>query len=167
MLREFWIANRDKWMEREARGEAHSSKLGTVIIAAADIDLDVFQQRITAERLTMSMDTIVFYLSQGDRAIGLARWLFASLARIGKLTMNDLTPESRDQLMRTNRIQVIDTKVDGGFLGHSYFITNPAVLSDLILVLRDDKRPGLENGRPLEREGNGFWTITDSYPVMP
>ena len=167
MLREFWIAGRDEWIERQARGEKQPRKLGAVIIAAADIDLDVFQQRISAEHMVMALETIVFYLSQDDRAIGMSRWLFASLNRIGKLTIDNIPPEARETLMRTDRVQVIDSKVDSGFLGHSYFITNPAVLSDIILVLRDNKAPGPENGRPLERKDGGFWTITDSYLVPP
>lgn len=164
MLREIWISKRDKWLALRAQDKHVKTKLGTVIIAAADIDADVFQQRFSAEWLVMPMDTIIFYLSQGDRAIGLSRWLFASLNRIGKLRFSDLSPESRKKILMTDRIQVIDSKVDTDLLGHSYFIDNPAVLSDLILVLRDKKGPGAEKGRPLEREEGKFWTITDSYP---
>jgi len=167
MLREFWIAGRAEWLESHVRGEERSSKLGTVIIAAADIDLDVFQQRVGAERMAMALDTIVFYLSQDDRAIGLSRWLFASLNRIGKLSISDLAPAARENLNRTDHIQVIDVDVHTGYLGHSYFITNPAVLSDLILILRDGKGPGPEKGRPLHRKDGGFWTLTDSYLVPP
>ena len=115
----------------------------------------------------MPMDTIIFYLSQDDRAIGLSRWLFASLNRIGKLNFADLSPAARAKILMTDRIQVIDSKVDTDLLGHSYFIDNPAVLSDLILVLRDKKGPGAEKGRPLERDDGAFWTITDSYPTFP
>ncbi len=76
-------------------------------------------------------------------------------------------PDAVELLSRTDQVQVIDANVHTGFLGHSYFITNPAVLSDLILILRDNKRPGPENGRPLNRKDGGFWTITDSYLVPP
>jgi esterase/lipase superfamily enzyme len=164
MLREIWISRRDQWMEDRSRGEPNDTKLGTVVIAAADIDMNVFQQRFAAEWLVMPMDTIVFYLSQGDRAIGLSRWLFASLNRIGKLKFTDLSTEARDKMLMTDRVQVIDSQVDTDMLGHSYFIDNPAVLSDLILLLREKRGPGADNGRPLEREDGGFWTITDSYP---
>lgn len=166
MLREIWISKRDKWLELRAQGKPLNTKLGTVIIAAADIDMNVFQQRFSAEWLVMPMDTIIFYLSQGDRAIGLSRWLFASLNRIGKLKFSDLSPAARKKILMTDRIQVIDSKVDTDLLGHSYFIDNPAVLSDLILVLRDKKGPGAEKGRPLKREEGGFWTITDTYPTF-
>ena len=166
MLREIWISKRDKWLALRAQGKHMKTKLGTVIIAAADIDTDVFHQRFSAEWLVMPMDTTIFYLSQGDRAIGLSRWLFASLNRIGKLRFSDLSLESRKKILMTDRIQVIDSKVDTDLLGHSYFIDHPAVLSDLILVLRDKKAPGAEKGRPLKRDKGGFWTITDSYPTF-
>ena len=164
MLREIWISKRDKWLALRAQGKHMKTKIGTVIIAAADIDIDVFHQRFSAEWLVMPMDTIIFYLSQGDRAIGFSRWLFASLNRIGKLRFSDLSLGSREKIQMTDRIQVIDSKVDTDLLGHSYFIDNPAVLSDLILVLRDKKAPGAEKGRPLKRDEGGFWTIIDSYP---
>ncbi|MDG2030113.1 MAG: hypothetical protein P8J45_03820, partial [Phycisphaerales bacterium] len=88
------------------------------------------------------------------------------LNRIGKLKFSDLSPAARKKILMTDRIQVIDSKVDTDLLGHSYFIDNPAVLSDLILVLRDKKGPGAEKGRPLKREEGGFWTITDTYPTF-
>ena len=166
MLREIWISKRDKWLALRAQGKPVNTKLGTVVIAAADIDMNVFQQRFSAEWLVMPMDRIVFYLSQSDRAIGFSRWLFASFNRIGQLNFSDLSPEAREKLLMTDRIQVIDSKVDTDLLGHSYFIDNPAVLSDLILVLRDKKGPGAEKGRPLRREEGEFWTITDSYPTF-
>ena len=73
MLREIWISKRDEWLVLRAQGKPLNTKLGTVIIAAADIDMNVFQQRFSAEWLVMPMDTVIFYLSQGDRAIGLSR----------------------------------------------------------------------------------------------
>jgi hypothetical protein len=61
-------------------------------------------------------------------------------------------------------MQVIDAHVRTDFLGHSYFHENPAVSSDLILLLRDNRGPGAENGRPLIRRDNNFWEIDDTYP---
>ena len=51
-----------------------------------------------------------------------------------------------------------------GSFGHNYFYSNPAVSSDLMLVLRYGKAPGAENGRPLGIKDDGFWTINDDYP---
>ena len=51
-------------------------------------------------------------------------------------------------------------------IGHSYFYSNPAVSSDVILILRDNFDPGAENGRPLIKMGPSLWSITDDYPVF-
>jgi hypothetical protein len=41
------------------------------------------------------------------------------------------------------------------------------VVSDLILLLRDDKPPGAENGRPLTSHGAGIWEIHNDYLRPP
>ena len=51
-----------------------------------------------------------------------------------------------------------------GAHGHTYWIDNPAVLSDVILILRDDLPPGRDRGRPLIRAESGMWEIYDGYP---
>ena len=63
----------------------------------------------------------------------------------------------------------IDANVTSSFLGHGYFHKNPAVSSDLVLVLRYDLDSGAENGRPLKRKEGIYWELTDDYmmPVEP
>ena len=77
-----------------------------------------------------------------------------------------LTPEQVDGL-KSNRtgLDLIEVKVtQKGAHGHTYWIDNPAVLSDVILILRDDLPPGAEHGRPLIRAESGLWEIYDGYP---
>ena len=63
-------------------------------------------------------------------------------------------------------IQFIDAGVAGSGRGsHFYFYSHPAVSSDLILLLRDQRGPGAENGRPLVREEGGLWRIDPDYPA--
>ena len=109
-------------------------------------------------------ERLVMYLSQDDRAIGLASWLFNSVQRLGQLTADDLSEEGRQSLALFPQIQFIDVEIHADWLGHGYFISNPAVLSDLILVLRDSRPPGAEHGRPLVPLGGGFWELSDGYP---
>jgi len=81
--------------------------------------------------------------------------------------VNDLSEAQQMALassVMSSQVQLIDVKVKTDFLGHGYFISNPAVLSDLILILRDNRPPGAENGRPLLREEGGFWELYDGYP---
>jgi hypothetical protein len=72
-----------------------------------------------------------------------------------------LSPQQQETLAQAEGIQVVDVNVKSGFIGHSYFITDPAVLSDIILVLRDGNRAGAENGRPLGRMDGVFWSLDD------
>lgn len=140
-------------------------KLGTVVLAAPDIDLDVALQRLAAEQLFRVPETTVVYVSEGDWALRLANWLFFGTARFGRLRPSDLPREELEVLRETQNIQLIDAyDASTEWIGHSYFYRSPAVSSDLILVLRDGRQPGAEHGRPLRMEADGFWRIDLEYP---
>jgi esterase/lipase superfamily enzyme len=138
-------------------------KLGNVVLAAADLDLDVTSQRFATERLLFAPERITVYMSQSDRAIGLVDMLYASVRRIGRLRSSDLKPQGLDALKDMRQLQFIDVRVKTDFIGHVYFHSSPAVSSDLILLLRDSCGPGAENGRPLIKREDGFWEIRDNY----
>lgn len=53
-----------------------------------------------------------------------------------------------------------------GAYGHSYFIDSPSVHSDVILILRDERRPGADHGPPLIKRDYGFWELRDGYPYL-
>ena len=141
-------------------------KLGNVITAAPDLDLEVITQRLMAEEVGSKIDRLTIYMSKSDAAIGLSTWIFVSQKRIGRITEEDLTARSaqRRKSRHTQGTHLIDARVDSGFIGHSYFYSHPAVLSDLILILRDGRDPGAEHGRPLAKLSNVFWAIEDDYP---
>ena len=141
-------------------------KLGNVILAAPDIDLSVAQQRFRPDQVFKILDRLTIYVTPEDKALGIAQFLFSSLARLGATTGKDLTPE-QTAAMKSDRLGLdpIEVKVkQKGAHGHTYWIDNPAVLSDVILILRDDLPPGAENGRPLIRAETGLWEIYDGYP---
>lgn len=141
-----------------------SLKLGNLILAAPDLDWQVFVQRVAAEQLLAVADRTTIYLSPDDKAIRLATILFDSGRRLGRLFVADLSDQQRDLLAGLRNISVVDARISqGDFFGHGYFYANRAVSSDLILVLRDDRDPGAEHGRPLEREESVFWRIRDDY----
>lgn len=142
-------------------------KLGNLVLAAPDLDFEVTSQRITAELLPLIPERMTVYVSATDRAIGIADWIFGSKRRIGQLRWSDLNPEQRQAMEAMPQMQVIDVRVNTGFLGHSYFHASPAVSSDLLLLLRDNRNAGAENGRPLIKRQESFWEIIDSYPQSP
>ncbi len=151
-----------KGTPQEGKG---AGKLFNLICAAPDLDLSVIRQRIAAEEFLQGARRVTIYMSKTDAAIGLSTWLFSSDKRVGRLEMADVTPEMLQRSNHMRNMALIDARVDTGFIGHSYFYSHPAVLSDLILILRDGRAPGAANGRPLSHDpGSILWRISEEYP---
>jgi esterase/lipase superfamily enzyme len=153
------------YMDDPDRGKKEL-KLGNVILAAPDIDLQVAQQRFRPDQVYDILDRLTVYVTPEDSALGIAELLFSSLTRLGTATAEDYSPD-RIAAMNSGELGAdpIEVKVkDKGSHGHTYWIDNQAVLSDVILILRDDLAPGADNGRPLFRAESGFWEIHDGYP---
>ncbi|MCZ6838853.1 MAG: alpha/beta hydrolase, partial [Alphaproteobacteria bacterium] len=153
-----------------ARGAGISArekfKIKNFIFAAPDLDVQVISQRIGAERLALEVDQGTLYSSPGDEAIGLAEMLFASpRGRLGTIAITELN-EAEIERMKANsgRITVVNFEGKSTGYGHSYFRTNPAVSSDLVLMIRYGLKPG-EAGRPLEHIGLNFWRVPEGYPA--
>jgi esterase/lipase superfamily enzyme len=166
----FLTALRELYLEdgRRVEGDCIAAHLGTVVLAAPDIDFDVLGSRVVAEGLFFVPERLVIYVSEGDRAIGIANWLFSGMKRLGRLQSADLKPEALEQLKRYSQIEVIDARVYGfSSWGHDYFYSHPAASSDLCLLLREGKVAGVEGGRPLRREDNSFWILENDYPIFP
>ena len=161
-------ALRELYIETQATGKAFRTvyKIRNVVLAAADLDLEVVTQRLAAEYVGLGTERTTIYVSEVDKAIGFSGCLFVSLRRIGQLRPEDLTDEQRQHLERVARTQLIDARVPTGFIGHAYFYRHPAVSADLILLLRDQFEPG-SPGRPLHKRGANFWQITPDYPGVP
>jgi esterase/lipase superfamily enzyme len=151
----------------EIRGMADTQKtlkLGTLVLAAADMDVDAFIQRMATERVGRACERVVLYICNKDKALGFSNWLFRGMMRLGDITSRTLGPQEVDNLRNSRRIQIVDARVsDAGSFGHNYFHSSPAVSSDLIMLLRYQLDPG-ESGRPLGTTDKGFWTIDDHYP---
>ena len=121
-------------------------------------------QRFASERFFLGVERVTVYSHQRDKAIGAADWLFASRQRVGRAVPGDLTANQRrtyDMLPWTHMISV---RVKTDYEGHYYFLQSPAVSSDLILLLRDNRDPGRENGRPLIKRDANYWELVEGYP---
>ncbi len=138
-------------------------KVGQVVLAAPDIDLDVFIERWSADRAAFAAHGLTIYTSANDKAIGLSEWLFGGLQRLGQLSLKKV---GRDITVNKTHpvLTIVDMRGKTIKKGHGYFLDSPACLSDFILVLRDGRRPGAANGRPLYDEPGGFWELHDGYP---
>jgi esterase/lipase superfamily enzyme len=102
---------------------------------------------------------ITSYVSWGDKALTLSQFLFGSVVRLGRV---DVARLSKEQVAKAVRLayllDFVELRATAGFLGHSYFTSDPAVSSDLIALIRYDLKPG-EPGRPLEEIQRPFWRI--------
>ena len=148
------------------KNPAKALKLKNVVLASSDIDMEVGGQRITSERLYEGMDQLTIYLNKSDMALRISSWLQGSFARLGVIDVAHFTPQEAEAASSMGNLSIVQASVKTDFIGHSYFHQNPAVSSDLVLLFRDQKKPGAENGRPMEQVGENVWRITDSYPLV-
>jgi esterase/lipase superfamily enzyme len=159
-------AVRELTIAARAAGENPSEtlKLGTIILAAPDIDMEVANQRISSERLPEIPDRLTVYLSPKDKALRLSNWLHNGIARLGVLNTDEFSPEQFQALLYFKNLEMVDSRVKTDFLGHGYFYHNPSSSSDLILTLRDKRAAGAANGRPLKEIAPRVWRLEEGYP---
>lgn len=138
-------------------------KLKNLVLAAPDLDADVFEQRFGIEDLHLVADRTTVYLHKQDLALELSNWIFGGRNRVGNLTADKFTDDARAKLAHLKNFNMISCDVSGYSSSHDYVFAHPAVLSDLTLLLRDDRAPGAANGRPLDEPWEGIWQITNNY----
>lgn len=161
-LRELHVA-----CQAQGKSTQEELKLENLVLAAPDLDEDVFVQRFVAENLLRAAKRTTIYASRRDKAIELADVVFASGKRIGALGPRDFQPQVRHALARLPNLQFIECDVTRFSTSHDYTFAHPAALSDLILVLRERRDPGAENGRPLRQTTEGIWELTNDYLMAP
>jgi hypothetical protein len=69
-----------------------------------------------------------------------------------------LTPGQIKAIGMLHAVDIIQVRGTTDFFGHSYFVSNPRVSSDIVALLRYDLQPN-EPGRPLERIAGPFWRV--------
>ncbi len=162
-------AFRELYIEARASGTDPFAalKVKNILLIASDLDVEVAGQRFGAERIVVGAGKLTLYVSENDKAIGISSWLFDSVRRIGQLTAKDISKERLENLSRASQMEVIDVRSPHRGLGHSYFRLDPAASSDLMLLLRYDREPGAENGRPLREIVENYWVLDKGYPRTP
>ncbi|MEA5557630.1 alpha/beta hydrolase [Nodularia spumigena] len=137
-------------------------KVRTLVLAAPDMDLEVFTQRFFNEGLIHAAERIVVYTSERDGALGLSNWLFRGSSRLGDLKVERLDPAALAVIDSLPDFQLINCDVRGS-TSHGYIFQHPAAFSDLILLLRDDLDPGPDTARPLHKKLPGIWQLENDY----
>jgi esterase/lipase superfamily enzyme len=104
-------------------GDIHAGKLGAVVLASADIDIDLFANNL--ERLRSIVPKITVISSTSDRALEVSRRLAGGVSRAGAATREELEALG---------VRVVDATDHGGWavIKHDLFLTD----SDVRQVVR-------------------------------
>ncbi|HRX77505.1 MAG TPA: alpha/beta hydrolase [Pirellulaceae bacterium] len=120
-----------------------------VILAAPDIDADIFRQRIAPAIVTKAKH-VTLYASSKD------------LALVASRTFNSGDPRAGDaggNLVVYPGIETIDVSaIDSSLLGHSYYGSSVSVLSDIEFLLRDQPASSRKFLAPVSLQGDlTYW----------
>lgn len=126
-----------------------ASRFQEVILAAPDIDADVFKREI-APAMIQAGNPITLYASSHDIPLKASKTVHGGHPRAG---------DSGEDIIVMDGIESIDaSKVKTSFLGHSYFADEQSILSDMFYIinnnLRADQRSGLAN---VKHDQGQYW----------
>ena len=128
-----------------AKFPQYKSRIKAIILAAPDVDSDVFKRDI-APALTNSCKNITLYTSNSDKA------LMASKEVHGHSRLGD----NLNGVVTVPGIESVDASdIESDFLSHSYFSSTKTLISDMFSIIKEgkpaSKRLGLEkiNASPM------------------
>ena len=119
-----------------------------VILAAPDIDADIFKQRI-APAIVHKARHITLYASSRDLALVASREFNSGDPRAG---------DAGQDLVVVPGIETIDVSAgDSSLLGHSYYGDSTSVLRDIELLLRNRPAEAREFLAPVPHDSPSYW----------
>ena len=105
------------------RGDAAADRIGAIVFASPDIDMDVFTASV--DRIGPLAAKITIVTATNDRALAVSRWVNGSTTRVGAA--------EKTQLEKLG-LRVIDASQQGwGIINHDLFLSN----ADIRRVIRD------------------------------
>jgi esterase/lipase superfamily enzyme len=139
-------------------------RIGSVIFAAADVELDRFLDRL--EAASEFADQVVITVSDQDNALQAARKYMGGETRAGT-TQAETAELDFIESRRLDNVSLIDVSLGQekrGFdiIGHHYWYRHPWMSSDIIFSLRTDLPPGRRGLQPAEI--SGLWYLSPEYP---
>jgi esterase/lipase superfamily enzyme len=101
----------------DRRGGTVAERIGAVVFASPDIDMDVFSSSV--ERIGPLARKITVVTSTNDRALAVSGWIAGGITRVGAA--------EQDQLKRLG-LNVIDASGQGwGIINHDLFLSNDRI----------------------------------------
>jgi len=128
-----------------AEDPAKQAPFKQLVLAAPDIDADVFKREIAPSILGKG-PRVTLYASSNDKALAASRGVHGGYLRLG---------ESGKDIVVLAGLDTVDASgVSTEFLGHSYFGDSDTVMSDLKYVIRKSLPPEQRERFALERVRN-------------
>lgn len=126
-------------------------RIREVILAAPDIDTDVFVHQIAPDLVAIGAP-VTLYASSTDHALRISEAIWGG-PRAG---------DSGENMVLLKGIETIDvTNVDTDLTGHSYVSDQRSILSDLYYIIQDDTRANRRFGLTHEeRNGSEYWRFS-------
>jgi esterase/lipase superfamily enzyme len=158
---------RKRHAESNAEALRKELRVGNVMLAAADLDLQTFV-REQLEALADVAEHVSLTVSSKDKALSWASTLQGG-SRLGRPDVKELTPQDLEAVSKHKNLHVIDVSTvkgphsdKSGTAGHGYWYTNPWVSSDVLTTLIWQLPP---EQRGLVRVPDKWrWTFPPDYP---
>lgn len=107
------------------------SKIKEIILAAPDIDADVFKRDIAPQMVSKIQKPITLYVSSDDMALQASRQVHGS-SRAG---------DSGKSIVLVKGIETIDASgIDTSLLSHSYFAETTSIIADIFDLIKTGHR---------------------------
>ncbi len=128
-----------------------ASKIKEIILAAPDIDADVFKRDIAPQMVAKTHKPITLYVSSDDVALKASRQVHGS-ARAG---------DSGAGVVLVKGVETIDASgVDTSFLGHSYFASTSSIISDIFDLIKTGNRAQMRKVlKPVTSREIIYWKV--------
>ena len=125
------------------------SRFTEIILAAPDIDADVFKRDI-APAMLQAGNPITLYASSEDVPLKASKVFHGGHPRAG---------DSGENLIVLPGIESIDsTNVETGFMGHSYYADERSVISDMFYIFNENLRANERSGlREISIPNGVYW----------
>ena len=139
-------------------------RLGAVVFAAADVEVDIFLERL--EPISKLAEQVVITVTDDDNALKAAKLYMGGNVRTGTEDA-EIIEEAYLLSNDIKNIEIIDVsagKEERGFniVGHHYWYRHPWMSSDIIFLMRTDLPPSRRGLSSTEIEG--VWYLSSDYP---
>lgn len=107
------------------------SKIKEIILAAPDIDADVFKNDIAPKMVQGTQKPITLYVNSDDLALKASKLLHG----------NSRAGDAGDDMVIMDGVETIDaTGIDTSFLSHTYFADTNSIISDIFDIIKSGQR---------------------------